>query len=157
MAHAGSPDTRWTYKQVSGKALHMEVFLPKDYDDAKTFPTFVVFHGGSWKTGDASWHYPDCEYWCSRGMIAVSVNYRLKDRDHVEVPLACVQDAKSAIRYLRKNARALKVDSNKIVVAGGSAGGQLAAATATMNPSEATPWACNTDVAATKVTIEIDP
>ena len=65
-------------------------------------------------------------------MIGVSVDYRLKDRDNVEVPLECVKDAKSAIRFLRKNAEKLKVNSDKIVVAGGSAGGQLAAAMAAL-------------------------
>ena len=69
-------------------------------------------------------------------MIAVSVDYRLKDRDNVEVPLACVKDAKSAIRYLRKNAATLKVDVDKLVAAGGSAGGQLAAATAMIDSAE---------------------
>ena len=127
---APEPDAMWTYKQADGKELQMAVFLPDGYDAAETFPTFVVFHGGSWRTGEASWHYPDCAYWRSRGMIAASVDYRLKDRDNIDVPLECVKDAKSAIRYLRKNAMALKVNPDKIVVAGGSAGGQLAAATA---------------------------
>ena len=63
-------------------------------------------------------------------MIAVSVDYRLRTRDQVEVPLACVKDAKSAVRYLRKYAEQLKVDPKRIVVAGGSAGGQMAAAVA---------------------------
>ena len=48
-------------------------------------------------------------------MIAVSVDYRLRERDNIQVPLECVKDAKSAVRYLRKNAQALKVDPNKIV------------------------------------------
>ena len=63
-------------------------------------------------------------------MIAVSVDYRLKDRDQVAVPLECVKDAKTAIRFLRKNAEKMKVDVDKVVVAGGSAGGQMAAAVA---------------------------
>jgi len=133
--HAADPDVEWTYKTVDGTSLKLSVFVPEDYqstDSTKTYPAFVIFHGGSWQSGEASWHFPDCEYWSSRGMIAVSVDYRLKDRDNVEVPLACVQDAKSAIRFLRKNAEALKVNPNAIVVAGGSAGGQLAAATATI-------------------------
>jgi len=125
-----SPDAMWTYKEVDGKALQMSVFLPEDYESDSAFPAFVVFHGGSWNAGEADWHYPDCEYWRQRGMIAVSVDYRLKDRDKVEVPLECVKDAKSAIRFLRWNAERLKVDPDRIVAAGGSAGGQLAAAVA---------------------------
>jgi acetyl esterase/lipase len=124
------PDTQWTYKTVNGKELRMDVFLPEDYASGKAFPVFVVFHGGSWQAGEPNWHYPDCEYWRSRGMIAASVEYRLKTRDQVEVPLACVQDAKSAVRFLRANAEDLKVNPDKIVVAGGSAGGQMAAAVA---------------------------
>ena len=81
------PDAMWTYKQVSGKDLKMSVFLPDGYDGGSRFPTFVIFHGGSWDAGNASWHYPDCAYWSSRGMIAASVDYRLKTRDKVRVPL----------------------------------------------------------------------
>ena len=124
------PDAMWTYKEVDGKELKLSVFLPDDYDAGSRFPAFVAFHGGSWNAGNANWHYPDCAYWSKRGMVAVSVDYRLKDRDKVQVPLDCVKDAKSAIRFLRKNAEKLKIYPDKIVVAGGSAGGQLAAATA---------------------------
>lgn len=131
------PDTMWTYKEVNGKPLHLSVFLPEGYEDSKrSFPTFVVYHGGSWKTGEASWHYPDCAYWSDRGMIAVSVDYRLSERDGVEVPLECVKDAKSAVRFLRQHADKLKVDPDRLVIAGGSAGGQLAVAMATLTSPE---------------------
>ena len=109
----------------------MDAFLPDGYEASNgKFPAFVVFHGGSWRTGTPAMHYPDCAYWSKRGMVAVSVDYRLKDRDNVAVPLECVKDAKSAVRFLRKNAAKLKVDTGRIVVAGGSAGGQMAAAVA---------------------------
>jgi len=130
VAAAEVPDTTWTYKQVDGKELKMDVFLPEGYESGENFPVFVVFHGGSWQAGEPSWHYPDCAYWSSRGMVAVSVAYRLKDRDNVKVPLECVKDAKSAVRFLRIHAQELKVDPDKIVVAGDSAGGQMAAALA---------------------------
>lgn len=125
------PDTEWTYKTVGGKDLKLDVFLPEGYADAeRRHPAYVVFHGGSWRSGEPKWHHPDCAYWSMRGMVAVSVHYRLRDRDQVEVPLECVKDAKSAIRYLRSHAARLKIDPDRIVAAGGSAGGQLAAATA---------------------------
>ncbi len=131
------PDTTWVYKQVDGKELQMFVFLPDDYYRLKKeFPVMVFFHGGSWVEGEASWQFPDCAYWSRRGMIAISVDYRLKERDHVEVPLECLKDAKSAIRFVRKNAVMLKADTQKIVVGGDSAGGQLAAALATIMAKE---------------------
>ncbi|NDV62075.1 alpha/beta hydrolase [Puniceicoccales bacterium CK1056] len=133
LAAAREPDAMWTYKEVDGKSLQLSVFLPDGYADSEeTFPTMVIYHGGSWRAGEPDWHYPDCEYYSKRGMIAVSVDYRLKDRDNIQVPLECVKDAKSAIRFLRKNAEELKVNPDKIVAAGGSAGGQLAASLATI-------------------------
>ena len=45
----------------------------------------------------------------------------------------CVTDCKSAIRYLRRNAIRLGIDSEKIVVVGESAGGHLAAALGTID------------------------
>jgi len=127
------PDDYWVYKVMRdangavNKELKLSVFLPDDYNEDKLFPAIVIYHGGSWRTGKPSIHYPDAKYWASRGMIAVSAEYRLKDKDNVPVPLACIQDAKSVIRYLRKNSQELKIDSQKIVSAGGSAGGLLAA------------------------------
>ena len=130
-AAAVTPDTQWTYKTIDGQALKMDVFLPVGHaSEERRFPAILFFHGGSWSGGKVSWHHPDCAYWSKRGMIAVSVDYRLKKRDQVEVPLECVKDAKSAVRFLRKNADKLKVDVDKMVVAGGSAGGQMAAAVA---------------------------
>jgi len=134
--HGKKPDTMWAYKQANGKALQMHVFLPSNYAENKTFPTILFFHGGSWNAGAPSGHYPDCVYWSKRGMIAASVGYRLRTRDNVQVPLECVKDAKSAIRFLRENAKRLKVDPDRIVAAGGSAGGQLAAATAMITDKE---------------------
>ena len=127
------PDAQWAYKTIDGKDFLMDVFLPAGYADADiSFPVMVIFHGGSWTGGETKWHWPDGNFWAKRGMIAVSVDYRLRDRDQVKVPLECVKDAKSAIRYLRANAKKLKIDPSRVVAKGDSAGGQLAAATATL-------------------------
>jgi acetyl esterase len=127
------PDAQWAYKAVDGKDFLMDVFLPVGYQDAEfSYPVMVIFHGGSWAGGEAKWHWPDGNFWAKRGMVAVSVDYRLRHRDQVKVPLECVKDAKSAIRYLRANARELKIDPSRVVAMGDSAGGHLAAATATL-------------------------
>lgn len=64
-------------------------------------------------------------------MVAVLADYRVKSR-HNTSPFEAVSDAKSAIRYLRKNFESLHIDTSAIVASGGSAGGHLAAATATV-------------------------
>ena len=98
-----------------------------------TFPIRSwLFSMGGVGRGETKWHWPDGNFWAKRGMIAVSVDYRLRNRDQVKVPLECVKDAKSAIRYLRANAKKLKIDPSRVVAKGDSAGGQLAAATATL-------------------------
>jgi acetyl esterase len=127
------PDAQWAYKTIDGKDFLMDVFLPAGYQDAEiSYPVVVIFHGGSWTGGETNWHWPDGNLWAKRGMVAVSVDYRLRHRDQVKVPLECVKDAKSAIRYLRANARELKIDPSRVVAMGDSAGGHLAAATATL-------------------------
>jgi acetyl esterase/lipase len=45
-------------------------------------------------------------------------------------PVECVKDARSAMRWIREHAAELQVDSDRVVVCGQSAGGQLALSTA---------------------------
>ena len=61
-------------------------------------------------------------------MIAFVADYRVKSRQNTG-PDACVADGKSAIRWVRKNAKRLGVDPARIAAGGGSAGGHVAAAT----------------------------
>ena len=62
-------------------------------------------------------------------MVAARADYRVKSRQGV-TPKECVEDAKSAVRWLRQNAAKLGIDPDRIVAAGGSAGGHIAACTA---------------------------
>jgi acetyl esterase/lipase len=62
-------------------------------------------------------------------MVAARADYRIKSK-HDVTPKECVEDAKSAVRWIRQNAAKLGVDPDRIVAAGGSAGGHIAACTA---------------------------
>ena len=62
-------------------------------------------------------------------MVACVADYRVASRDGVK-PTECVADAKACVRWIRTEAGRLGVDPDRIVAAGGSAGGHLAAATA---------------------------
>jgi acetyl esterase/lipase len=88
----------------------------------------VFFFGGGWTNGSPTQFQPHCEYLASRGMVAMTADYRVASRQQVKA-VSCVADAKSAIRFVRKEAARLGVDPNKIVAGGGSAGGHIAACT----------------------------
>ena len=62
-----------------------------------------------------------------RGMVCVQVLYRLLDKKGSAPPLTCVEDAKSALRWVRAHAGELGVDPDRLAAGGGSAGGHLAA------------------------------
>lgn len=85
----------------------------------------LVFHGGRFIQGHPAQVYPHCRYLALRGMVAISAEYRLLGKNATSV-VECLADCKSAIRWLRANARQLALDPDKIVAAGGSAGANLA-------------------------------
>ena len=64
-------------------------------------------------------------------MVAIVADYRVKSRHNVKAK-TCVSDAKSAVRWIREHAVELGIDPDRIAAGGGSAGGHLAAATATL-------------------------
>jgi acetyl esterase/lipase len=61
-------------------------------------------------------------------MVAITADYRVKSRNNVAA-VECVRDAKSAMRWVRENASRLRIDPDRIVAGGGSAGGHIAACT----------------------------
>ena len=121
-----------TYKEIDGTALKLWIFQPAEKSaSAAKKPAIVFFFGGGWTNGSPSQFERQCRHFAERGMVAISADYRVASRQHVK-PTVCVADAKSCIRWVRKNADRLGIDPDKIVAAGGSAGGHLAAATATL-------------------------
>jgi acetyl esterase len=117
------------YKQMEDTKLYMEIYHPKSMDSAKKYPVIVFYFGGGWSSGSISQFEPHAKYFSQRGMVCVLVDYRVKDRQQT-TPFESLKDAKSSIRFLREHADIFHIDTSKIVAAGGSAGGHLAAATA---------------------------
>jgi acetyl esterase/lipase len=126
------------YKTVGEVKLRMWRFDPP-VPSNEPRPAIVFFFGGGWKNGTPAQFEHQARYLASRGMVAFLADYRVLSRHQVPA-VECVKDAKSAIRWVRANSQRLGVDPQRIVAAGGSAGGHLAAATATLRefdePSE---------------------
>lgn len=126
------------YKQVGDVELNLWIFEPALHG-REPRPAIVFFFGGGWKSGSPAQFQQHCRYLSRQGMVAIVADYRVRER-HQTLAEECVADAKSAIRWVRQNSERLGVDPNRIVAAGGSAGGHLAACTAVIDgfdePSE---------------------
>lgn len=127
---APKPDDVKTYKKVGGHDLKLHIFNPEGHKATDSRPAIIFFFGGGWNGGTPSQFYPHSEYLASRGMVAISAEYRVKSQ-HKTTPLECVKDGNSAIRWARAHAKELGIDPKKIAAGGGSAGGHVAAATGT--------------------------
>lgn len=124
---ADLPDEKFIYKKVGGRELSLYVSKPTDWKPTDKRPALVFFHGGGWLGGKPSLFDQHCHYFASRGLVCATVEYRLLNKTNNESPLACVQDAQSALRWVRSHALELGIDPARIGAGGGSAGGHLAA------------------------------
>ena len=119
----------FVFKKTPQGELTLHGFFPTDWKPTDQRPVIVFFFGGGWKNGSFTQFVPQSEYFATRGIVAFSADYRIESK-HKTTPDVCVEDAKSAIRWVRANAGKLGIDPNKVIASGGSAGGHLAAATA---------------------------
>ena len=120
------------YKAAEGKPLNAYVLEPSD--SAPSHPAIVFFHGGGWTSGSVTQFNKQMTALAARGMVAVDVEYRLIPKaNSTQSPEECLEDAKSAMRWVREHAVELRVDPDRIVASGGSAGGYLAAALSLVN------------------------
>ncbi len=119
----------FTYKTTPDGPLEMIVHFPPGWKDTDRRPVIVFFFGGGWENGNVSQFQTHADHLAQRGMVAARADYRVKSRQNV-TPDRCVEDAKSAVRWIRANAGKLGVNPDRIVAAGGSAGAHLAACTA---------------------------
>ncbi len=132
----------YTYKELAGEALHLKVYAPTRIrenaalhgDDTLLsqevkLGAIVFFYGGGWVDGNLDQFKPQSEYLAAHGIVAVTVDYRVFNR-HQTSPIESVEDAKSAVSWVRKHAEELGIDSARIAVCGASAGGHLAASAA---------------------------
>lgn len=117
------------YKEIDSTKLYMEVYTPYGLKSDETAPAMVFFFGGGWKGGTRAHFENHAKHFSKRGMVCFLVDYRTSSQ-HNTTPFESLKDAKSAIRFVRKNERRFQVDASRIIAAGGSAGGHLAAATA---------------------------
>jgi acetyl esterase len=121
------PDS-FVYRQVGGVSLKAYVFQPAG--SAKHRPAILMFHGGAWRIGDASWVFDRAKLFAEKGMVAIAIEYRLANNGLT--PIEGVDDACTAFAWAREHAKDLGIDPKRVAGYGVSAGGHLVAAAATL-------------------------
>jgi acetyl esterase/lipase len=116
--------TEFTYKIIGTDSLKAYVFFPKDVSDSDIRPTIAVFHGGGWAMGEPSWGFGHAMKYAKLGMVAISVEYRISDKESI-TPIDAMEDAKDFFIWARENATTLKLNKDRIAAFGWSAGGHL--------------------------------
>ncbi|MFS0724419.1 alpha/beta hydrolase [Paenibacillus sp. 1P07SE] len=135
---------RLVYKKRDGVELELLVVKPPDWEEGDRMPAIVWIHGGGWRSGHPEMFLPHAEYFSRRGAVNISVSYRLVEPEPVTEGRisveTCLEDCKSALRYIREHAAQLGIDPSRIAAVGDSAGGHLAVSLATVagcdNPHE---------------------
>jgi len=116
------------YRIAGPDTLKAYVFSPAPGN--KPRPAILLFHGGAWRLGDASWTFDRAKEFAADGMVAVSIDYRLANNGLS--PVDGVEDACAAFEWIRKQAAKFNINTHKIVGYGVSAGGHLVAAAAVL-------------------------
>jgi acetyl esterase/lipase len=127
------PSITHVYREIGGESLHAYVFLPPGHRTADRAHAILLFHGGGWSAGAAEWTFQTARRFADSGLVAIAIQYRLTKRD--VTPIDALSDACAAFAWTRARAAALGL-SGRIAGYGVSAGGHLAAATATVGCPE---------------------
>lgn len=110
-----------TYAKPDNSELKLDVAMPQT--GAGPFPAVVFLFGGGWREGKRQDMNHFIEGMARMGYVGVTIDYRLVPQARFP---AQIEDCKAAVRWLRTNAAAYRIDPNRIGVVGFSAGGYLA-------------------------------
>jgi len=130
------PPQERVFKTTGTGDLKLFYFTTPDWKTSDRRTAVVWIHGGGWTSGTADVFYPAARYFAARGAVSFSISYRLLKADGPTVGDG-IEDCKSAIRFIRAHAAEFGIDPQRVVVAGDSAGGHLAACLGTLDGFDA--------------------
>lgn len=127
LATAASAITRQSvvFRQTPQGELKMTVFYPEGWKATDRRPGIVFFFGGGFVSGDPKQFFSKAGYLASRGMVAASAEYRVKNRNQTAMADALV-DCQAAYAWLKEHAAEQGIDPDKLSAGGGSAGAACA-------------------------------
>jgi len=137
------------------RPLRLDLYRPRNTGGvARGLPLVVYVHGGGWQSGHTR-HSGAFANWpgvlallAANGYVVASIEYRLSGEARFP---AAIHDVKTSIRWLRSKSALFGIDPTRVIIWGGSAGGQLAALAATsckvasLDPDPQSPLAAQSD------------
>lgn len=109
---------------VADGSIRVRLYRPRAGEGNEENPLVVFIHGGGWVIGSVDTHDGICRHVARHSQCPVaSVEYRRAPEHPWPVPL---EDCERALDYLITNAPALSIDASRLVLAGDSAGGNIA-------------------------------
>ncbi|HEX4428622.1 MAG TPA: alpha/beta hydrolase [Frankiaceae bacterium] len=131
-----------THRTIPGPegAPEVPVIIYQPKSAAGPLPCVLDYHGGAFIMGTAQMNHPaNVRIATEAGAVLVAVDYRLAP----EHPFpAGIDDCYAALLWVQENAAELGVDTTRVAVMGGSAGGALAAGVAQMARDRGGPAIC---------------
>jgi predicted esterase len=129
---------------IKYKYYHFDFYEPTG-DTTAYRPLIIWLHGGGFKFGKKKsgglplWS----KTFAQRGYVCAAVNYRLSKKhplknfaDIVEGCADAVKDVNQAIQYFKQHCRQYRIDTNRIILGGNSAGGIIALQAVYSSPAE---------------------
>lgn len=129
-----------TYSIANNTERKLDLYLPRNRSAPK--PTLMLFHGGGWVDGQKERNVFQLLPYLSLGWAVINVEYRLARQSPAP---AAVEDCRCALRWVTYHAREYGLDTSKIVLTGGSAGGHLALITGMLPAQSVFDRQCPTD------------
>ena len=116
------------YVNRDGVERTLQVIIPETAQDSnKKYPAILHVQGSAWKKQDVYKRVGVMEELAKKGFVTAILQYRESEIAPFPAP---VEDAKTGIRFLRKNAERFKIDPENIFLMGDSSGGNTAFITA---------------------------
>ncbi|CAN5894501.1 carboxylesterase family protein [soil metagenome] len=133
MQRAVFGDMNFRSNGMSEDCLYLNVWTPAK-SNKERLPVLVYFYGGGFIAGDGSEPRYDGESMAQRGIVTVTINYRLglfgffahpeltKESPHQASGNYGLLDQAAALQWVKQNIAAFGGDPNKVTIAGESAG-----------------------------------
>ena len=117
------------YKDIAygdKEANKFDIYVPADHTKS-SYGLVVYLHAGGFTTGDKSGDEQILQWLCSKGYVAVGINYTLRDEEHPDASVySQSMEIKDSIPKVVEKANELGYPLDSMAISGGSAGGTLA-------------------------------